>query len=110
MQWLRPSARGLLIAMTALMIGAPRVRSAVASQQESQAPSGSTGDKGLLGRTKAPVDEKSSGCLSCHSPMDSPSMNTTGTVPLGCTDCHSGKPEIIKPAEAMSGAAEYEQA
>ena len=35
---------------------------------------------------------RSAGCVSCHGVTDSPSMHTTGTVQLGCMDCHGGKP------------------
>lgn len=112
---MRPNLRSLLLAAAVLMIGAVGMRVVVASQQESPTassttPSGAAGDDRLLGQTNDQVDAKSTGCLSCHNPMDSPSMHTTGTVRLGCTDCHSGKPEIMKPAEAKPGSAGYEEA
>ena len=42
--------------------------------------------------------QKSAGCITCHNPMDSPTMHTTGTVRLGCTDCHGGNAQIALPA------------
>src|SRR5262245_7737513 len=40
--------------------------------------------------TSDQADHKSAGCLSCHSPMDEPTMHPTKTVRIGCTDCHGG--------------------
>src|SRR5215472_3262491 len=34
--------------------------------------------------------EKPSGCVSCHTSTEEPTMHPTGTVHLGCTDCHGG--------------------
>src|SRR5262249_15819869 len=36
------------------------------------------------------ANRKSRGCVTCHSPMDEPTMHPTKTVKLGCTDCHGG--------------------
>src|SRR5215469_3065362 len=43
-----------------------------------------------LGQSRAEADRKSAGCITCHSPMDEPTMHPTKTVLLGCTDCHGG--------------------
>ena len=46
---------------------------------------------------------KSAGCVTCHSPMDEPTMHPTGTVQLGCTDCHGGNPSAgIAPGAARN--------
>src|SRR5262245_7545460 len=44
------------------------------------------------GRQNTPdeVAAASAGCLTCHTKTDEPSMHATGTVQLGCTDCHGG--------------------
>src|SRR5262249_32079838 len=42
--------------------------------------------------------------------IDSASMHGTGTVRLGCTDCHGGNAGISLPAGAGSNSAEYEKA
>ena len=42
------------------------------------------------GQSPEEADRKSTGCVSCHSPMDEPTMHSTNTVQLGCTDCHGG--------------------
>ncbi|HLK33654.1 MAG TPA: hypothetical protein VKT29_11230, partial [Terriglobales bacterium] len=64
----------------------------------------------LLGQSQADADRKSSGCISCHTATDSPTMHTSGTVRLGCTDCHGGDATIsVSPGLAMNSPA-YNQA
>ena len=48
----------------------------------------------LLLQSQGDVDRKSVGCLTCHTATDSPTMHTTETVRLGCTDCHGGNSEV----------------
>src|SRR5215472_5851358 len=36
------------------------------------------------------VDRKSTGCISCHTSTDEPTMHPTKSVHLGCTECHGG--------------------
>jgi hypothetical protein len=43
-----------------------------------------------MGQSSEEADRKSAGCVSCHSPIDEPTMHPTKTVRLGCTDCHGG--------------------
>lgn len=35
---------------------------------------------------------QSVGCITCHTKTDEPTMHPTGTVSLGCADCHGGNP------------------
>src|SRR5215471_4549351 len=42
------------------------------------------------GQSLEEANRKSEGCVTCHSPMDEPTMHPTKTVQLGCTDCHGG--------------------
>jgi len=37
---------------------------------------------------------KSSGCLTCHTEVDLPSMHKAGSVTLGCADCHGGDASV----------------
>ena len=37
-------------------------------------------------------------------------MHTTGTVRLGCTDCHGGNASVMPPAGAQKGSAGYDEA
>ena len=48
----------------------------------------------LLRQPDTEAQRKSAGCLTCHTRTDAPTMHATGTVRLGCTDCHSGNPDI----------------
>ena len=60
----------------------------------------------LLLQSQADADRKSAGCLTCHTSTDSPSMHATGTVRLGCTDCHGGNSEArIAPGSPQNSAA-----
>ncbi len=64
----------------------------------------------LIGQSQEEADRKSTGCVTCHGKTDSPTMHSTGTVRLGCTDCHGGKSEVQPPAGAQKDSAQYEQA
>src|ERR1700736_2890986 len=64
----------------------------------------------LFRQSEAEADRKSAGCVACHGMTDSPSMHSTGTVRLGCTDCHGGHADVQPPAGAQKGSASYEQA
>ena len=116
MQRLRPISRSFFIAVAFLLaIAVVRSASLLAAPQES--PRSGTNDQSasansaaVLQQTQALVDAKSQGCMSCHQPMDNASMHPTGTVRLGCVDCHSGNPEVIKPAQAVPGSSGYEEA
>jgi hypothetical protein len=64
----------------------------------------------LLRQSQEEADAKSKGCVSCHNPMDSPTMHSTGTVRLGCVDCHTGDPTVSKPPGALVDSESYQQA
>lgn len=61
----------------------------------------------LLTQSPADVDAKSSGCRSCHGEVDEPTMHATGTVRLGCTDCHGGDASVHLPSGSQPNSAEY---
>ena len=61
----------------------------------------------LLGQSQADADRKSLGCQSCHTATDSATMHTTGTVRLGCTDCHGGDATVRLQGGATIGSPEY---
>ncbi|HEX5229882.1 MAG TPA: hypothetical protein VFW44_19355, partial [Bryobacteraceae bacterium] len=63
-----------------------------------------------LGESQEQANQNSTGCVACHGQTDSASMHTTGTVRLGCTDCHGGNADIAPPAGAQKGSAEYDAA
>jgi len=60
-----------------------------------------------LGDSLEEARQRSAGCVSCHNPMDSPTMHTTGTVRLGCTDCHGGNAQVALPAGVARGSPQY---
>src|SRR5579872_6652155 len=62
-----------------------------------------------LGDSLEEAQQRSAGCITCHNPMDSPTMHTTGTVRLGCTDCHGGHPEISLAAGVTQAAPQYQE-
>lgn len=62
------------------------------------------------GQGAAAAQEKSAGCMSCHSTTDSNTMHTNPAVQLGCTDCHGGDSSIFVASEAVRGLPEYETA
>ncbi|MBZ5720198.1 MAG: hypothetical protein LAO03_07430 [Acidobacteriia bacterium] len=64
----------------------------------------------LLLQSQAEADRKSAGCVTCHTSTDSASMHTTGTVRLGCTDCHGGNNEVRIAAGTAQNSPEYLQA
>ncbi|HXY14202.1 MAG TPA: hypothetical protein VEI26_06865 [Terriglobales bacterium] len=80
-------------------------RSFVALAQE-QSSQGSV----LLEQSQADADRKSAGCISCHTTTDSPTMHQTGTVRLGCTDCHGGDPGVSVPPDSKAGSGPYDEA
>ena len=63
----------------------------------------------LLQQSQADADRKSSGCVTCHTSTDSATMHPTGTVRLGCIDCHGGNAEIHVSQGGSPKSAEYER-
>ncbi len=63
-----------------------------------------------MGQTQEEADGKSAGCVSCHTQTDQPTMHATGTLRLGCTDCHGGNADAPVAAGLASTSLEYQQA
>src|SRR5580765_3997668 len=63
----------------------------------------------LLVQSQADADRKSSGCLTCHTSTDSSTMHATGTVRLGCTDCHGGNSDARIAADTPQNSVGYVQ-
>src|SRR6266581_2486399 len=53
------------------------------------------------------AERKSSGCVSCHTSTDEPTMHSTRTVHLGCTDCHGGNSSAGVQTGAAVNSTEY---
>src|SRR5205809_266928 len=60
---------------------------------------------GLFGQT-----QNSSGCIACHGMTDTATMHPTGTVYIGCVDCHGGNAQVQPPVGTQVGSGVYEQA
>lgn len=61
-------------------------------------------------QTQEEADAKSAGCLTCHTATDSATMHPTGTVRLGCADCHGGDATVRVTAGAARDSAQYRDA
>ena len=58
-------------------------------------------------QTQAEADAKSKGCVSCHTASDAKTMHENPGIILGCTDCHGGSADVMRPAGANSGDDSY---
>ncbi len=58
-------------------------------------------------RSQEEAGRKSSGCISCHTTTDEPTMHPTKTVQLGCTDCHGGNSTVSVTSGAAPNSPEY---
>src|ERR1700692_723028 len=92
-------AASLLLAAVAARIPAPSLHASA----EKTGPN-------LIGQTQEEADRKSAGCISCHTQTDEPTMHATGTLRLGCTDCHGGNADARAASGVSSSSPEYEQA
>ena len=55
-------------------------------------------------------DASSAGCVTCHTTTDEPSMHPSGTVTIGCTDCHGGNAGVSVGTGDAEGTAGYASA
>src|SRR2546423_10866352 len=75
---------------------------ALARSQQESAP--------FRGQSQEDADRKSSGCVSCHTSTDEPTMHPTKTVHLGCTDCHGGNSSVSAASSTAPNSPEYNSA
>ena len=61
----------------------------------------------VRGQSQQEAVRKSSGCISCHTSTDEPTMHPTKTVFLGCTDCHGGNSSISVATGTAPNSSEY---
>jgi hypothetical protein len=64
----------------------------------------------VRGQSQQEADNKSTGCITCHTSTDEPTMHPTKTVFLGCTDCHGGNSSISVAASTTPNSSEYNAA
>src|SRR5712691_7131714 len=99
---------GLCLGFIAVFIVVP---GCAPSQHTSEpSPHGVKQELALRSQTAEDTNRKSAGCLSCHAPIETPSMHTNPAVQAGCVDCHGGTASVSVPAGAAQGSAAYEQA
>ncbi|MCB2052629.1 MAG: hypothetical protein KDE35_00115 [Geminicoccaceae bacterium] len=48
-------------------------------------------------QTPAQAAAKTDGCMTCHTASDAKTMHASPGVVLGCTDCHGGDANVVKP-------------
>ena len=86
---------------------ASAIAAALLLEGRSHAQSPSQQQQSLFRQSQSDADRKNVGCVSCHTSTDEPSMHPTGTVRLGCVDCHGGDATAVLPPATQPGAAEY---
>jgi hypothetical protein len=64
----------------------------------------------VRGQSQEQAVRQSSGCISCHTSTDEPTMHPTKTVFLGCTDCHGGNSSISVVSGALPNSTQYNAA
>jgi len=64
-------------------------------------------DNFLRGQSQKEADRKSSGCITCHTSTDEPTMHSSKAVHLGCTDCHGGNASASIVAGTVPNSPEY---
>ncbi len=93
--WMRFShlAFGSILAAAGLV--APQFTDqALANEEEAVERSYVTAPNAPAFQTWVQADEKSKGCVSCHTDSDRKTMHASSAVVLGCTDCHGGNAGI----------------
>jgi len=64
----------------------------------------------IRGQSQEEADRKSSGCISCHTATDEPTMHPSKAVHLGCTDCHGGNVSVNVARGTSPNSPEYNAA
>jgi len=62
------------------------------------------------GQSQEAAMAKSTGCMSCHTATDEPTMHPSRGVHLGCTDCHGGDNSVSVPQGTSPKSPEYQTA
>jgi len=64
----------------------------------------------MRGQSQEEADRKSSGCTSCHTAADEPTMHPSKGVHLGCADCHGGNVSVSVASGTAPHSPEYNAA
>jgi hypothetical protein len=73
-----------------------------ASAQEPQGP--------IRGESQEEAAAHSTGCVSCHTATDEPTMHPSKGVHLGCTDCHGGNNSVVASPAISPTSPDYQAA
>jgi hypothetical protein len=99
----RGRARLLMLLLSAASLGlllfGTITPNGAASPQDYQGP--------FRGQSQEQAAGKSTGCISCHTTTDEPTMHPSPGVHLGCTDCHGGNVSSSVPAATPPTSPEY---
>lgn len=97
----------LFISVCLVLVGELSSRTPIRENQQQQpgAP-----QENLIGQSQADVDRKNTGCVSCHTTTDEPTMHPTGTVRLACIDCHGGDSAVSVASALAPNSPEYQEA
>ena len=88
----------LALSLSLLFFGSVRPQAA-ASALDAQGP--------YRGQSQEEAMAKSTGCISCHTATDEPTMHPSKGVHLGCTDCHGGNNSVVVAAGVSPASPEY---
>lgn len=64
----------------------------------------------IRGQSQEAADSKSSGCVTCHTSTDEPTMHPSKGVHIGCADCHGGNSSAGIAAGIAPNSTEYNAA
>ena len=63
----------------------------------------------ILRQTDEEVVVKNTGCVSCHTQSDSPTMHLSPAVRLACVDCHGGQTNAVVAKDVIPGSLAYNE-
>ena len=84
----------LLVLALAILVG-PSTASFASEEEAPVARNYVPAPPAPVSQTLAQMEAKSTGCATCHVKSDAPTMHTSPTVRLGCTDCHGGDAAVV---------------
>jgi hypothetical protein len=106
----RTALRNRRAPLLVLLMGIPVLPAAVGFHARFAAAAAQEPQNPMRGQSQEEADRKSSGCISCHTATDEPTMHPSKGVHLGCTDCHGGNVSVSVASGAAPNSPEYKAA
>jgi hypothetical protein len=106
----RTALRNRRVPLLVLLVGIPLLPAAVGFHARFAAAAAQQPQNPMRGQSQEEADRKSSGCISCHTATDEPTMHPSKGVHLGCTDCHGGNVSVSVASGAAPNSPEYKAA